>query len=517
MADKEEEEMSLEEELGSLPDADEIERELNGTSQASEEASLAEQLAAAAQQQTPKTGPGRPQPRRGRRKTTADLNSKGNLRGGMSPTAATVGAPPSPAAEALSMDEGGDGSKSIFTTWPRILEEQRGLGYSPEALGISVARIATGPMKAPAVQMAPISGDLVAGDSTTSAAEMLYDYVVNYYHLESGGPATYRLNFFYRAGGGAIRGTAELPLQAPEQVKRQRDAAEHRRYEQAIKTGQIPPGTQFRTGFGIPFYPPGAGAQVPASTPTQPGMISKETLDEIKTLSSDAAYLRGKMEAEAQAKAQTPAPATPVRDPRLPPEGLTAEEWDRIQEERQARGVGKAVVQALTAMGFTPQTMAALHAPPQAVQPAQPTAPVTAMGALKEAISLIKEVTGFQKQIGEILPEAAGVSGGEAAKEDPDPTLMKPIPGTDMRWGEKLEDESWPEYLARWGTHNPQAAEKVLAWAAKTFDPQTFQKIATAIAEALAKRGNRGGQGGTPAAPQAGGGEAPPKLGWQPT
>lgn len=197
-----------------------------------------------------------------------------------------------------------------------------------------------------------------------------------------------------------------------------------------------------------------------------------------------------------------------------------------IQENRNAKGVAKAVVQALTALGITPGALQPQATVQQPQQP--PAAPVSALGAIKEALNLLKEVGAFQKQVGEILPGTVpGAPATEPETPEEDPTQMKPLggglvkyPGSDspMVGREKLEDESWFEYLFQMAVNNPAAAQDILGKAMSVLDPAALKELTMAIAQRI-KPPSGGSGGAAPAqattAPAAGG-EAP-KLGWQPS
>lgn len=432
-----------------------------------------------------------------------------------------------------------EGSRDALTVWPLVLEMIREKGFGPESIAIRIERQPSGIVelkerKTRTQELVPLVGSEVSGiDGVMSPAEALYDAILNGYHFAYQGPATYLLTFQWRFGGsGNIAGVpakVELPLDHPQVIKAQLEAKASRERDAQIRSGAIPPAQ--RSPFGFPFLSfsggqgqSSASLQQVAASPSS-ATISKETADELKSLSSDAAYLRGKMEAEAAARAAPPAAAAPPsRDPRLPPPGLSEDEWEEIQSRREAKRMGTAVAQALLAVGITPEVTSSLvklaqgqgQPAMQATQAQQ--APITAMGALKDAAALIKEVTDFQKKIGDVVPGFSSGGAEEKEKEEDDPSRMKPItgitfPGTDapMAYGEKLEDETWTEYIIRLGVHNPAAAERFLGWAARTFDPVTIQKIGSAVADRMASKK------AAPATPAASAGEAPKKLGWQPT
>lgn len=471
----------------------------------------------------PKKGPGRRMPPQRRRKGMAETSSSA----GTPPSASVIGEPtPAAAGEAAKpgeeLDEGGTGTKDAMVVWPRVLEKQKALQYGPDAIGISVARVATGPQKAPRIQMAPIDGLLVAGDANTSPGEALYDYIVSYYHLGSGGPATYHLNFYYRAGGGTIRGSAELPLGDPEVILRQRKAVEQAKYDRAVAAGGYPGPAPMPFVAGFPRSPIG-GALAPSPAPIQAPNLNPQENQLLQDLLQKTGFYEGYMKAQKEAGAVAPAaPAAPppARDPNAKPPGLSDEEWASIQRTRLAKDMGPAIAQAVTAslagMGFTPEVVAGMKGNLQAVPLQPPPAPVTAMDALNEALKLIESATKFKEKLIGMLPEGGGDGGSEKEEKEDDPLKMKPTGIGEMAYGPKLEDESWPDYLIRWGTHNPGAMQQIMAKAAQILDPQTIQKVVMAIAERGAKKGGGGGVGGAPApAALQGGGEAP-KKGWVP-
>jgi len=441
-----------------------------------------------------------------------------------------------------------EGSRDAMTVWPIVLERVLAKGFTPEQIAIRVVRIPVGPVELKArrgatQELIPLIGSQVAGtDGGQSPAEALYDAILYDYHLAFNAPAVYQLTFQYRFGGsGNIPGVpanCELPLDHPNVLKAQIEARDRREHEAALRAGAVTPMPS--RPWRLAYAPPPDRASAPVASPaTSSGMVSRETMDEVKTLSSDAAYLRGRIEMEAEMRAKAPPPAAvaaaPQRDPRSPPPGLSEEEWEDIQARREAKRTGAAVVQALTAVGFTPEIMQAIpkllaqaQTPQAATAPLTPPAPPkTPMEILKDALDVVAEAARFRDKLGVLASGGESGGGDDKEEKEDDPSHMKPItvPGIamPMAYGEKLEDETWTEYAIRWGTHNPAAAEKFLGWAAKTFDPATLQKLGSTITEAMARRA--GAPGGpkalapspaAPSTPSAPSQEEPVKTGWQP-
>lgn len=404
-----------------------------------------------------------------------------------------------------------DGTKDALAVWPRILAEETARGYAPGAIGIKITRTPMGPARGTAVQMAPIDGALVAGSgnpdgSGVGPGEELYFHIRDYYHMAWGagaGPARYDLNFYYRAGGGNIKGTAEIVLDHPDVIRRQIAAEEEMRRAKMGGGGYsgFPayPGPQHYRLTPMPMPP------VPGGPPQQPTQsYTARDMEQVQELAGSNGYLRGLLEMHQKQAAQPAAPAPPVHDPRSPPPGLTAQEWEEIQTKRMAAAVGPAVVQALVAMGFTPNTSQPAVAP---VAPASTPDPIDVVDA---ALKMIQKFTGAQQRITEAMGAAASAAPGAETTEDP--YAMKPVLGGEavagigpMAYGPKLEDESVFDYAVRWGTHNPGAIQRVMAYVGGKLSPESIQKLV----ETIAARKK--------APPQAPAAPAAPQMGWQPS
>ncbi len=404
----------------------------------------------------------------------------------------------------------GDGTKDAVTVWPRILREEMERGYAPGAIGIKITRTPIGPSRGPAVQLSPIDGSLVAGSGAADGpgpGEELYAYIRDYYHMSFGagaGPARYDMNFYYRQGGGNIRGTAEIILDHPDVIRRQIAAEEEMR---RVKMG----GYHGQPYAPRGYYPPTSFPMMPS--PGAPQGYSARDIEQARELSGSNGYLRGLLEMHEKmlaSQAAQPVASPPSPDPRSPPPGLTAQEWEEIQQKRIASVVGPAVVQAMVAMGFTPG--AATQTPAVAATPAQTPDPIDVVDA---ALKMIQKFAGAQARITEAMGAAAAAAPGVETPTE-DPLAMKPVLGGEaiagigpMAYGPKLEDETWFDYAVRWGTHNPGAIQKILSFVGDKLSPEAIQRLVETIA---AKRGKGGG---TP--PQAPGAPPVPQMGWQPS
>jgi len=447
-------------------------------------------------QDAPRKGPGRRQPPVRRRKGMQEVSASA----GTPPPVGVIGEPPGE-----ELDEGGTGTKDAMVVWPRVLEKQKALGYQPEAIGITVARIATGPQKAPRVQLAPIDGSIVAGDGNTSPGEALYDYIVGYYHLSSGGPAVYHLNFYYRSGGGTIRGSAELPLDHPDVIVRQRQAVEKAKYDRAVAAGGYPGPAPMPFGLGgrAPFGAAGVGAGTPAAPVPAPNLNENENRL-FQELLQKTGFYEGYMKAQKEAEARAPAPAapvpTPVRDPNAKPPGLTDEEWTSIQRTRLAKDMGPAIAQAVTAslvgVGLTPDVIQNLKqlgsAPAAAVAagpgpaPYNPKDPFNLVAGLESFVTVMKHIGVLQEKVQEALPTVAGRADEEKKEpEEKDETKLAPIAegllkydnGQPMMYAKKGEDESSVEWLTRIAIANQPMFEKI----ASKIPPDVFGRVMDAV------------------------------------
>jgi hypothetical protein len=406
-----------------------------------------------------------------------------------------------------------DGTRSAILVWPRILDEQRAQGYTAEQISLRVTRETIGPMRTQPFEMQPIPADLVQGDDLIAPGEALYEYVAYTYHVPlAQGPCKYKFTPIYRGGaiggGGKVQirgGACELMFDHPSMVAKQLEGNQRARTAQAMGAKSMPgmPLGSFQTGrngYGFPIPPAPAATAAPAA----PNPQNPREAQLLQQLAQENGYYRGLMEGRG-----APQAVPEVRDPRLAPSGLTNEEWEQIQENRTARSVAKAVAQTLTAMGFTPQMMQQ-----QALQqPNVPAAAVqapTALGAIRDAIGLLKEVTSFQSQVEKILPGGTPAAPGTApAEPEEDPFAMKEIPGVGTRFGPKLEDESWFEYAVRLGTNNPTQAQEIVQFFGNKLNAESINTLV----QMFAKQKKAGG-GGTP--PPTGAPPAP-QMGWQPS
>lgn len=440
-----------------------------------------------------------------------------------------------------------EGSRDALVVWPKVLEEQTGLGFTPDQIQVRVTRVPIGPIemknvRAQTIDLVPLIGTQICGDASQSPSEALFSCICNDYHLTYTGPAIYKLTFQYRFGkSGNIPGVpanVELKLDHPAVIKKQLEAKDRAAHDAAVRAGAVgsyyPRMGGYPSGPG-PYFPPPAQGQAPAAQPA-PNLANPAEAALLRQLAEQNGFYRGLLEGQ-QTAAAAPAPAPtapPQRDPRLPPEGMTAEEWENVLAQRQAKTIGPIVVQSMLAMGLTPQLIQSLQAMAQgqgvqqgqtALPVAQPT-PSDPLAGFRSVIDAIKGMASMKKDVAKVLgielPEE-GAGGGGAEEKEEDPTQMKPVlggvvfPGTDqpMSFGSKLEDETWPEYIVRLGTHNPAMAMAALDKLSKVLDPKVLSGIVEKIAMAGAgKQVGAAPPTGAAPAPQV---EAPKKTGWQPT
>jgi hypothetical protein len=435
-------------------------------------------------------------------------------------------------------------SRSLVTAWPRVLAEQLAHGFRAEDLGIRVTSYLLGPNKSPGKEWAPIDGELVAGGENLSAGEDLYNHVIDFYHRGTSGPAIYKFQVYRKSGGQPLKGGMfEVSLEHPDVIFRQRQAVEDLRRQRSATTlrGYAPAGASYPPrAYPAQAYAPGQPAQAsapvaaPVAAMPAPNLGNPREAELLRELAGENGYYRGLLEG----KANQPAPVapmpvvqqTPAYDPRLPPRGLTEEEWEVIQTQRQARVLGPAVAQAVTqalaALGITPQGIG-VGRPGQAVgapvQPlAAPVGPKSPKEIVKDALDVIRTFRQLGSEVAEeFAPDAAEAVTAAAAAAADDDSVMKPVmggalkhPGTDMPvlFGQKLEGETWPEYLMRYVAHNPSSGEMVLKYATKVLDPKALSAFVQNLANQ--KTGPKPGGGNKP--PELGGGP-PQQMGWAPT
>lgn len=449
--------------------------------------------------------------------------------GAIYPAASQLGEhhPPTIPAPALPQEEQ---ERDAMAVWPRVMEQQGKEGFAPDALGCRITRIGIGPLKSPETQMSPFGCELIAGSEGVSPAEELYNYIVDFYHLAAPGPSLYKLHFYRKNGGQKIPdSTCELRLEAPDQIRRQRQAM-----EDAARARQ-PRGGAYGVGYRSPFVGGfGNGGVAPQVSQTQTVPQSAPNLDNpreqelLRQLSSENGFYKGLLEGRAAVVAPAaPAVATPAPfDPRVPPPGLTSGEWEKIQLERQAAAIGPAVAQAvaqtLAGMGFTPQGIQAMQHPPAPPVPAALEKPTDAFDQVRKTFAMFQEFRKLDKGLAALVgaPESEAP---EAVVPEVDPAEMKPvmggmelIPGLGkVLYGQRLEDENWTDYLVRLYMHNPGLGNKIIGVAMEKLDPKAIGAFMQAIATRSAPKPPVMPQAA--ASPQMAPGPAGPPTPWSPT
>jgi hypothetical protein len=330
--------------------------------------------------------------------------------------------------------EGGINPKDPLLYWPKIIAAARAKGFGPEYLQIRIERAGFGAHPTPFILVDTIQGEMVCGNESENAGQMLVDYLTDIVHLgrKVGGPANYKLQAFYkiRASGGFPVMT--ITLEHPDEIR-----AQQMRKAQYFRDKETP---SLSTPAGLPGLgyrgpiPPAQGYQqfqpqppppvMPPIYPTVPpvGAGLADTLAQLR------AYEEWRQQTIAAGQpAPPPAPQIvhmppPPSPPVAAPEGprLSKEEEELIFEAKMNRFIEKA--------GYVKPGVGAPPTPTAVVATASD--PVAAIENLLKTFAKIK---GMEKQVGTLFGYEP--KDPNAEEEEPEPekkpdeiTVLK-IPG----------------------------------------------------------------------------------------
>jgi hypothetical protein len=306
--------------------------------------------------------------------------------------------------------------------WPILLKWLARKGIGPEAITISVERTLVGPVASQPLKLSAIPGAAVAEQPPYSAGDMLLRYVVDVYHAVGGmepkvgprspgcGPAKYKLEFHYAAGGGGIK-TGYMTLASYVEMVASREAAA--RFQGASEARSVE-GTWHGAPYASPPYGRPSTAPTAPPPPQQPigAALDRATYEEL-------GYLRALKDEAVRAAAEGRAPvigAPPVITPSL---------------EDEEKRVARIVQAALAAAGIKPvseeeklarllqtsnetlmKNIIALYGPPGAPAPSPappaPQAAATVENTVDSLKSLLGQLTALDKAR-EQFKEALGI------------------------------------------------------------------------------------------------------------
>lgn len=224
---------------------------------------------------------------------------------------------------------------------------------------------------------------------------------------------------------------------------------------------------------GMPGMP-GVATSAPPSIPT--GVSPEVHAQLVEAARVDERYkaVLAELEKARTMPAPSPAPVSaPSRAEALRIAGISAEEDEDLKTKRLA----KAVAIALASMGITPAGIG-----PQAAPLPPPPPPPQPKTLVEQARDIFKAFTDI-KSLGEELNAVVGPGENKPAEADPKVMKLVGLPGDkigdDMKamFGEKLEDESWPQYVVRLAANNPHHTKKIMSWAGEKLDPESLMAL----------------------------------------
>lgn len=331
-----------------------------------------------------------------------------------------------------------DGTKNLAAIWNEIVESVLpSMGMTPSQVWIQVRRGVIGALRTPANAMqnlTQIDGSSVCGiPGFTTPGEELEDHILNGYHMVQSppAPARYKVTFNLKTGSGQMLSVpeGELILGDPKEIHLQREAVQRLKarrdamiaqasWQGSAGVGSMPsmpypipnPGMSMFRGYNAPTEP--APAPAPAPVPAAPPAVPQ--------------YIGASPELEAtrrelEAKAVALAAQHGMYEERARQEGLQAQRAAiptaaPSQDEQDAR-TAAIVARTLQGMGFTPEAMQRIVAPRTPIQQAQVSPSATGLGALREAFTLLREVTQIKDDLRDMLLE-----------DEPEPEVVVPPP-----------------------------------------------------------------------------------------
>jgi hypothetical protein len=319
--------------------------------------------------------------------------------------------------EMVSLTEGGINPKDPLLYWPRIIATARAKGFGPEYLQIRIERQGTGAHPTPFIPVDTIEGEMVAGDGTNAGQELV-DYLTNVVHIarRTPGPATYKLQAFYKVRSSGGFPVMVIKLDHPDEIR-----AQQMRRDEYFRRKETLSGPTGLPGLGRPPVPRAAGyPTAPPPTAPPPMFYPQATVPPqgqglADTLAQLRAYEEWRQQTIAAGQpAPPPAPqivhmpapvAPPSPSPAPMPPALTAEQEQLIFEAKMHRFI--------ETQGYVKPGVGA---------PAKPAEIKSQASGFKDIIQAFKELETFKLQIREAV--GAGVN-SEGEEEEPEPKELE--------------------------------------------------------------------------------------------
>jgi hypothetical protein len=383
-------------------------------------------------------------------------------------------------------------TKDVAAIWDYVVGEARKQGRGgAEIFYISVTRYLVGPLReqnaTTKVPLERIDGDIVAGNAEMTGGQMLVDFITNAYHIPlMKTPARYVVAWQYKSGQGEqVRAPmGEIILQAPDEIVRARRAREE--WAQQNRTampdyagmprrpvaGGYPGMGAGYPGMGVPPGwppPPPPPYPHPGYVPTQPAQPTPQgaqplplppppppgaSPELVQQLLDGARYVgmyNERLRQDAERAAQPQQAAAPTA-------------------EVQAAQMARVVAQTLAAMGFTPELAKKLNEPAPLTGAQVQSGivdPLQAAGSFFDTIAKYEQIR--SKLYGMNPGKDEGDDGAEEVTAEveakPDPVTAAVLGVSQYLKVEKKDGEGIVDFAFRWANHNPESAQKIMAFA----------------------------------------------------
>ena len=362
--------------------------------------------------------------------------------------------------------------------WPKIIEKARAAGVNPELIQISIERSAIGPAPTAFVLIDTIGGDVVAGDESGNAGQMLVDYVTEVIHLTRKAPAQYKLHARYRVRQIGSFATMYLKLDHPDEIRALRMRKADFLATQRVSSGSAP-------NWRSPPAMPGMG-HWPSQTPTLPApappaqTTPPSPMDQLDQWRRWEEFRQQLVQTGQPAPPSMPMPTfqpppAPPPPPQLPPPApaMSKEQEELIFEARMNRFI--------KANGYVL---------PSEAPAAKPAEIKDRAAGFKDIIAAFKELETFKTQITEAV---GGGNAGAEEEEEPaapnpiDKVTLFPIPAP----GGKIiqlprNTKGTVDFIQQWLGSNPEMTMELgvraMGGIAQALDQTSFGKVLAGLA-----------------------------------
>jgi hypothetical protein len=393
--------------------------------------------------------------------------------------AATAPAEPVPQASLVEDDvaEAGEGisPRDPLVLWPKILEKARSEGVPAELIQLRIERAAIGPAPTEFLAVDTIDGELVSGDESGNAGQMLVTYVTEVIHLARKTAARYKISAMYKVKQAGSFKVMHMKLDHPDEIR----ALKMRKADfmnQQMITGRPP---MSPPNYRPPPPMPGMGAMpsYPSVTPTLPAppnqTVPPTAMDQLEQWRKWEEFRQQLIMANQPAPPSMPMPVFQPPAPviqQLPPAApaMSKEDEELIFEARMARFI-----------------KAGGYVLPSETPAAKPADIKDRAAGFKEIIAAFKELESFKTQI----QEAVGGGGTGETEEEPaaaenpiDKITFMPIPIGGGRVVQLPRNtKGTADFIQQWLGSNPQMTMELgvqaMGGIAQALDKTSFGKV----------------------------------------